>query len=108
MIIGLNRAVLEVAGSSECVFINIGRLAIVIEKTTYKPSKWLEVWREPEKRLKDGGYDSPHYFAFGRRLFWSVEAPRTTSLGKDQDHSSGTTGTLETSRRGSVGRQKTT
>jgi hypothetical protein len=80
MIIELNKVVLEVAVGTECLYINIGRLAIVIEKTAYKPSKWLEVWREPEERFKDGGYDSPHYFAFGRRLFWSAEAPRSESL----------------------------
>ena len=65
----------EVAGGKDALYITIGRLGIVMERSTYKPAKWLEVWREPEGNT-GLHYNSPHCFAFGRRLFWSVEARR--------------------------------
>ena len=62
---------------SELLFIQLGRLEICIQPTLHRPTgrglgRFIEVWRKPEGIAGDGSYDSPHYFAFGKRIFWSV------------------------------------
>jgi hypothetical protein len=52
------------------IFIKLGRYELVIEKTAYRSTKRIEVWKEPESSTPLS-YNSPHYFFAGLRMYWS-------------------------------------